>query len=152
MQNDAFHILKKLMHNNGYCLRKSLDCLGLYPGQPKMIHILSKHDGMTKKDLAEKLSVAAPTITKMVERLENKGFIYSQKDEHDKRITKVYLDAKGHEILEALKASTNGLIEIYFKDFSDEEVALFLNLAQRVNANIEATKRLDDNAKCCHHK
>lgn len=152
MQKDAFQILKKLMHNNGYCLRKSLEKFGLYPGQPKMIDILSKNDGMTKKDLAEKLSVAAPTITKMVERLEKNAFVYSQKDEQDKRITKVYLDSKGYEVLESLKAFTNGLTEIYFKDFSEEEIEVFLNLASRINANIEATRQQDDKSRCYHDR
>ena len=152
MEDHVFHIMKKLMHNNGRFLRENLENLDLYPGQPKMIRILSQNDGMTKKDLAERLSVASPTITKMVERLEKNGFVYSKKDDHDKRITKVFLDSRGWEVLKELKAFTEEITKVYLKGLSDEEIDLFLKLMDKVNANIEGARQDKGKDDSCYDK
>lgn len=158
MRQETLELIRKVIHQNREFSRLKLDSLGLYRGQPKMIYILSKEDGLTKKELAKRFDVAAPTITKMVERLEKNDFVYTQKDEKDKRITRVYISDKGREVKEQLVTFFNESQEVYFKGMTDEEVAVLNTLLTKMCNNVEENirensdgKTLDKN-KCCDGK
>ncbi|WP_010293212.1 MarR family winged helix-turn-helix transcriptional regulator [Clostridium senegalense] len=56
-------------------LDEELIKLGLYRGQPSLIMVLYKNEGVRQKELCEKLSVTPATMTKMVNRMEKSGFI-----------------------------------------------------------------------------
>jgi len=158
MRQETIELLRKVIHQNREYARIKLDSLGLYRGQPKMIYILSKDDGLTKKELAQRIDVTAPTITKMVERLEKNGFVFTKKDEKDKRITRVYISDKGREIKEELVEFFNESKEVYFKDMKDEEVEMLHSLLTRMSDNVSqniqesCADHMYDKSKCCSGK
>ena len=154
MRQETIEIIRKVMHQNREFARLKLDSLGLYRGQPKLIYILCKNAGLTKKELAQRLDVAAPTITKMVERLEKNNFLYTKKDEKDKRITRVYVSEKGKVVQKELVDFFNESKEVYFKDMTDTEVETLHSLLTKMYKNVEENIELnskDKNRKkgCC---
>jgi len=133
---ETIEILRRVMHDSMGYMRAKLENFGLYRGQPKMLFMLNKEDGLTKKELAQKFEVAAPTITKMVERLEKKGFIHTRKDEKDRRITRVYIGDQGRNVVKDLISFHDEASEIYFKDMTEEEVETLNTLLKKVKSNI----------------
>ncbi len=139
MHKDTLDIMRRVMHSNMIYMRTKLEELGLYGGQPKVILLLSKENGLTKKELSERFEVAAPTITKMIERMEKNGFVYTQKDEEDKRITRVYIADKGLEVLRDLKTLQERISEVYFEGMTEAEIDMFHNYLERVRDNIRSS-------------
>jgi len=144
MKQDTLELFREVVKKSMYFMHAKLESMGLYRGQPKMLFLLDKEDGLTKKELAERFEVSAPTVTKMVERLEKNGFLTTKKDEKDKRITRVYISDKGRSQLHELRDFRSEAADIYFKDMSDEEIETLNTLLEKVKKNISEHKEV-----CC---
>ena len=57
-----------------------LSQVGLHPGQEALLMELWDHDGRTQADLAESLGVEPPTVTKMLQRMENADLVDRRPD------------------------------------------------------------------------
>ncbi len=84
--------------------------LDTHPGQAICLRFLSANDGITQRDLADALHLARPTVSKMLQAMEKAGAIERRTDEHDQRLTHVYLTARGHELEAAFRTVSAGVI------------------------------------------
>ncbi|MDQ1005355.1 DNA-binding MarR family transcriptional regulator [Neobacillus niacini] len=69
--------------------------VNLHVGQDNLLCKLWTKDGVTQVELCEQLKCEPPTVTNMVKALEQKGLVYRQKDEKDRRVTRIYLTTEG---------------------------------------------------------
>ncbi|MCX7694510.1 MAG: MarR family transcriptional regulator [Caloramator sp.] len=117
-----------------------LEKLDLYPGQPPLLFTLYKNDGLSQREIADKLHIKPATITVMLTRMEKAGLITRRQDEEDQRISRVYLTQKGREMCEKLKKVMADLNEQCFGNFTEEEKETFKNLLEKMAGNIEKAK------------
>jgi DNA-binding MarR family transcriptional regulator len=75
-----------------------LSQVGLHPGQEALLMELWDHDGRTQADLAESLGVEPPTVTKMLQRMENADLVDRRPDATDRRAIRVHLTPKGRRL------------------------------------------------------
>jgi MarR family transcriptional regulator, organic hydroperoxide resistance regulator len=68
---------------------------GGHPGEVFCLKILSQHDGMSQRDLADRLNLSRPWITKMLQSMEKAGVVTRLADDLDQRVTRVYLTPAG---------------------------------------------------------
>jgi len=68
-------------------------------GQSRLMFILLKHGRMTMQGLADHLGVTPPTVTGMVKRLVEQGFVRRVHDESDWRTVWVELTPQGQEAI-----------------------------------------------------
>jgi DNA-binding MarR family transcriptional regulator len=115
-----------------------LDALGLYHGQPPVLFTLWHEDGLTQSELAERINRSPSTTTKTVQRMEKAGFLERRPDPEDERVSRVYLTGAGRDIKVDVEAVWRTLGDELFVDFTDEEVATFYALLQRVHRNMGA--------------
>ena len=72
--------------------------VGLHPGQEALLMELWDHDGRTQVNLAEALGVEPPTVTKMLQRMENADLVDRHPDATDRRAIRVFLTPKGRRL------------------------------------------------------
>ncbi len=123
----------RLHHARAHML---LDALGLYRGQPRLLHKLEKQEGLTHTELAELLNVTPPTITKMVQRMEQRGFVARREDPEDQRISRVYLTSAGRAVLSDMHQALDALDEESLAGFTLEERVLLRRLLLQVYQNL----------------
>jgi len=75
-----------------------LSQVGLHPGQEALLMELWDHDGRTQANLAEALGVEPPTVTKMLQRMENADLVDRRPDATDRRAVRVFLTPKGRRL------------------------------------------------------
>ena len=63
---------------------------GLHPGQDALLMLLWQSPGLRQADLAVRLGVEPPTITRMVRRLERGGLVERRRDPDDARVMRIY--------------------------------------------------------------
>ncbi|EYE89527.1 MarR family transcriptional regulator [Fervidicella metallireducens AeB] len=114
-----------------------LEKLELYPGQPPLLFTLYKNDGLSQREIADKLHIKPATITVMLSRMEKTGLIIRKQDKEDQRILRVYLTDKGKEMCEELKKIMPVLNEQCFGNFTEEEKETFKYLLEKMADNIE---------------
>lgn len=63
---------------------------GLHPGQDALLLLVWEHPGLRQAELARRLGIEPPTVTRMVRRLERSGLLERRKDPDDARSVRVH--------------------------------------------------------------
>lgn len=71
---------------------------GLYVGQEMILLSLRAQDGMTQSELAARHGVDLSTITRMVQRMERRGYLERRPDPEDARVSRVFLTPHGQDL------------------------------------------------------
>ncbi|MCL5736746.1 MAG: MarR family transcriptional regulator [Actinobacteria bacterium] len=90
-----FLALRNTAHLHHQFFMKKLAQEGGHPAMVLCLRVLSHHDGISQRDLAERLKLSRPWITKMVQALEKGGLVSRRADEQDQRVTRVFLTEQG---------------------------------------------------------
>ena len=115
-----------------------LSGVGLHVGQEMVLLELWKEDGLKGGELAARLRVEPPTVTRMLQRLEGCGLVERRRDPGDARSFRVHLTQKGRD-LEGPVAERWGRIEAQaFEGMSEEEKLLLRGLLARLRGNLGA--------------
>ena len=112
------------------------EALGLYRGQPRVLHALWDQEGLTHTDLSRRLRVQPATITKMIQRMEKAGFVERRNDPDDQRVSRVYLAAAGRAVREDVQRVWRRLEEEAFSGFAEEERVLLREFFVRIRDNL----------------
>lgn len=92
--------------------------------------------GTSMKEIACRLDLEKPTITKTVKKLLALEYIEAMEDETDRRISRLYLTEKSDEILPRVKNIMMSMRDVIYKDFSEEEIDVVNSLMQRMHRNL----------------
>lgn len=117
-------------------LSRQLATLDLYPGQDTVLLAVSEEDGISLRQLAERLAVRPPTITKTVTRLIAQGLVVKRVSEHDGRQSHAYLTPRGADIVAAVSAARKAVDRAALADFSARERKTLRKLLQRLTQNL----------------
>ncbi|MBN3527385.1 MarR family winged helix-turn-helix transcriptional regulator [Paenibacillus apiarius] len=109
--------------NNYY--QKVVNPFDITVDQWEILVVLWEQEGITQKELAERLYKDQTNIARMLFKLEKKGFIHRVTHETDRRSLRVYLTSKGRDIkeeilepsIEAYKKTIEGLTEEEVENF-----------------------------------
>ncbi len=116
---------------------EQLAVLELHVGQEMVLIELFEQDGLRGGELAERLGVEPPTVTKMLRRLEKCGLVERRQDSRDARSLRVYLTGEGRSLEEPLARCWEMVEEGTFAGMSVGERRTFRRLLAKVRANID---------------
>jgi DNA-binding MarR family transcriptional regulator len=129
-------LLTQICHLHHSRAHQLLEVLGLYRGQPPVLSALWEQEGLTQKELAEKLQNTPATITRMLQRMEKSGFIQRKPDETDQRVTRVYLTQAGRAIKDQVEAIWKQMEKETFQGFSAQELTVLREYMLRMRTNL----------------
>ncbi|MFW6196738.1 MAG: MarR family winged helix-turn-helix transcriptional regulator [Thermoplasmatota archaeon] len=104
---------------------------------PFLIGLLRNGDGVTQKEICEKIPISKSTTSKMVNNLIDKGYLRKEKDKEDRRANRIYFTEKKEEIENIVKELDEKAEEMMLKDFEDEEKEQLKKFLIRILNNIE---------------
>lgn len=108
-----------------------------YRGQNRVLHIIADNDGLNQKELAELLDIRSASMSELLNKLEKSNLITREKDETDKRVTRVFLLAAGRELVNGSQDQEN-FAKMLFEGLSDEEKYTFYTILKKLCAIFEA--------------
>ncbi len=79
------------------------------------------NNGVEMSELAKKLGLDNSTITRLIVRLENKGWVRREKSKRDKRAIKVFLKTKGLTIQQDIENKIESIGEKIKVEIEDEK-------------------------------
>lgn len=112
----------------------------LHWGQPPLLGYLDNHDGSTQQAIAQALDVRAATMTKMVTRLEDQGFVRREKDPADKRVMRVFLTDQAKETMAILYEEMRLKDQQAFQGFSQEEKTVLAEMLEKIRENMDVVQ------------
>jgi MarR family transcriptional regulator, organic hydroperoxide resistance regulator len=137
IQHLVFQFFRKHMTR----MHSRFEEIGIFRGQPPVLHHLAKSEGCTQTELAEIVHLAPATVTKMLQSLEQSGLIERRHDPNDQRVLRVYLTPAGREILSAIGEREREVEEEMLTGFSAEELAQLADFLARMRDNLLQANR-----------
>ena len=95
--------------------------LGIHAGQDRLLQELWIEDGITQRQLIERLSVEPPTVTGILQRLEREGLLSREPDPDNRRVQRVYLTEAGRRLEEPVREVWRDVEEDFLRDLSRSE-------------------------------
>ena len=111
--------------------------VGLHVGQEMVLIELWREDGLRGGELAERLGVEPPTVTKMLRRLERCGLVSRRQDSEDARSFRVYLTDEGRALEEPVVLCWERVEEKALAGMSAGERRSLHRLLTKVRANLD---------------
>ena len=119
---------------------------GFYAGQDQIMLSLNQEDGQTPGQLAVRLGVRPPTITKTINRLQVQGFLDKRASETDARQAHIFLTDTGRDAIRAIDKSVRKTEKQALKGLDKKEQKALARLLARIEANLSdaALQVIDD--------
>lgn len=105
--------------------------------QGKILYVLWQHDRISIIELSRLSGLANTTLTSMLDRMEESGLLTRLPDPQDRRKNLIALTDKARRLKESYDKVSLEMHEVYFKDFSTEEIIEFEKYLQRVLENVK---------------
>ncbi len=135
-RNSLYAIFLEILKLHHHRAHRSLESLGLYPGQPPLLFILNKENGKSQRELADMMNVKASTMNVMIKRMEKSGFIERKKDSEDARLSRVYITDMGKDVCKKSHIIMKELEEEMFYNLNREEEDLCRKLLLQIKDNL----------------
>lgn len=97
-------------------------------GQHDFLYVISQNEGITQKELSERLFVDKSTTAKAVKNLISQGYVVKEALLEDKRFVQLYLTEQGKQIIPHIQKTFLELIEISTRNLSKEEAEQAVSL------------------------
>ena len=111
--------------------------VGLTRAQWQAIATIRLHEGATQREIAEALDISSVTIGRILERLEQDGWIERRPDAQDRRAYRLYLKQGAQPILEKLGEIASDEERRTLAGLSGDEQQLLSRLLDRLLGNLE---------------
>jgi DNA-binding MarR family transcriptional regulator len=108
---------------------------GLAPSHGDILSALFEYSSLTMKDLAKKINKDKSTVTALVNKLLNLGYIERTRDIEDSRIVYITLTEKGENLKGDFKEISDKLIERVYRDISKNEQEVLINILTKIYNN-----------------
>ena len=109
---------------------------GLTRAQWRVIIQLKRRDGQTQSELAHLLDMGKVSVGGLIDRLEESQWIERKADPDDRRVNRVYLTNKAHEIDDEMTKTGFTLIDQTLRNLSADERETLINLLIAVKQNL----------------
>jgi DNA-binding MarR family transcriptional regulator len=99
---------------------------GLNLAEGSCLAVIDRHGPLSLSDVASRENLSAPTVTKIVSRLEGQGLIERLADPTDRRVSMVAVSTSGAALLELVRGSRTAYLHRKLSELSDENLTRLL--------------------------
>jgi DNA-binding MarR family transcriptional regulator len=132
----VFNALHRTIRSHKLLMEREMAKKGTLPAEAFCLSLLVRQDGISQRDLAEHLHVSRPWVTRLLQTLEKSGAVKRMVDEHDQRLTRVFITEQGRERERGLRAVVGLYAQRTFATLSDEEKVQLAYLLERMIESI----------------
>ena len=109
---------------------------GVRSGQQFILRCLWDTDGLTPGEIARRLELATPTVTRAATRMEAAGLLRRSPHPTDARLVRLVLTDRGRELEAVIAEEMRRLSEKALRGLTPEERAQFLRFLRTIRVNV----------------
>ena len=140
METQAGFLITQIKQIGGRVFDKILQKEGISEfngAQGKILYVLWQHDCISIIELSRLTGLANTTLTSMLDRMEAAELLHRLPDPKDRRKSLIMLTEKSERLKESYDKVSLEMHEVYFKNFSTEEIITFEKYLRRVLNNVK---------------
>lgn len=135
------------MSDNSRLLRRLFDervrDLGLTAAQARLLLSLNRHPDENQAFHAERLEVEPITLTRIIDRMEEAGWVERRADPADRRARILHLTDKSRDTVEELRQIIEAMFEEVLLGLDDGERTQLAGLLERIGMNLAAAREVE---------
>ena len=112
------------------------DKVGITVGQWKVIVMLHKHNGMTQKEIADRLGLEGPTLIPIIDRMEKEELVIRRVDPSDRRNNRIYRTEKADALWEKMMHCALKVRQVSVNGISEEDLGTMRAVLDKIWNNI----------------
>lgn len=120
-------------------LQRRIQGHGVPPGAWYFLRVLWEEDGLTQRELADRIGMREPTAVIALRGMEQAGWIRRVRSKQDKRKVHLYLTPQGRALREELMPVAFAVNARATAGLSSDEVRMLIALLRRARAGFEAS-------------
>ena len=142
----AWHSVKRAVAKARRTLRRELQEYGLTPGQARLMHLVgeAEPDGIKLNELSKKTFVTTANITKLMDRLQEAGYVRREADPSDRRVLLAKLTPEGRQLLAKVVPTYRAWAVRLMSCLAAEEQAELTSLLTRLAVHAAAMAESED--------
>ncbi len=136
--DNTINLIGRIQDKSNKYLLKEMEKLGLQNialSHADILAALFKYEEATMTEIADTIHRERSTVTTLVSKLINLGYISSKKDPHDSRSSIIFLTEKGLKLKTGFDEISQKLYEREYKGISDEDKEVFKRVLKKIYDN-----------------
>ncbi|HEX4113802.1 MAG TPA: MarR family transcriptional regulator [Stellaceae bacterium] len=129
-----------LLHDIARLMRKRFDARtrtsGLTRAQWQVLLTLTRQEGVNQAALAETLDLEPITVGRLIDRMQEAGWVERRPDAADRRAHRLYITARARPMMIQLETVGNVLLDEAFSGLTQDERDGLLDLLVRIRGNL----------------
>lgn len=89
---------------------------------------------LNQSELAARLGIETPTLVKILDRMEARGLVRREPDEHDRRQKRVGITQAGHDLAAEIEGEVHGVRTELLADVGEDELLAGIGILERIVA------------------
>jgi DNA-binding MarR family transcriptional regulator len=106
------------------------------PAQGRIMFVLWQEDSIPITELARQTSLGKSTLTSMLDRLEQAGYVRRVPSPHDRRVVLIERTEKDRAFQQQYVEVSQEMGALYYAGFSDAEIEAFEGYLERILSNL----------------
>lgn len=130
--------------NMNYYYNKCLRKYRIKMNHLHLLHHIYYNEGISQIELGKKMKIDKITITKLLDKLVEEGYVVRKSSNQDKRVNNLYLTENGKSLQGVLANLIIEVNEFMLDGFEEQEIDLIRNYLQRISENIYNASRYSE--------
>jgi MarR family transcriptional regulator for hemolysin len=110
--------------------------VGVTFGQWKVVVILTMQDGISQKEIANRLGLEAATLIPIIDNMEKKGLVIRQVDKDDRRNNRIYRTEKVDALWDQMIECALKIRKISVKNISENHITIMRDSLDKIFENL----------------
>jgi MarR family transcriptional regulator, transcriptional regulator for hemolysin len=110
--------------------------VGVTVGQWKVMVMLINQNGLTQKEIAERLGLESPTLIPIIDKMEIDGLVVRKADPIDRRNNRIYRTEKADALWKKMLDCAERITEISIKNIPDQSIKTMKNVLEKMCQNL----------------
>ena len=102
-----------------------------------LLHLRAWGDGVTQKELAERVGLDGSSLVRLLDILEGKGWVERRADAADRRSKRIFLTTEGNQAVDNIRATMLEAELSMLQDLDEAEVEAMLGGVQKIRSRID---------------
>lgn len=123
-------------------MRKNFDRratkFGLTRAQWRALKAIARLPGLSQRALAEQLEMEPIPVGRVIDRLQQAGFVERRADPADRRLWRLHVTAKAHAVVDDMNRIADRLREEALAGLSREDFDVFRRVLEHIKSNLAA--------------
>jgi MarR family transcriptional regulator, transcriptional regulator for hemolysin len=111
--------------------------VGVTVGQWKVMVMLVNQDGLTQKEIAERLGLEGPTLIPIIDKMEKDELVVRKIDPYDRRNNRIYRTEKANELWNEMAKCAAKIRQVSLNDIPEENINITKNVLENVYQNLK---------------